>query len=181
MSIINIVFGTMFEIYGIALIVIWYLAYQRKKNMDKTCTACTTGKVIRYSNNGNINLPLVQYQVDGKSYKVVGPKFRGYVNVNTPSLKQGIESEVTSNLTTREDLPDIIKIHRKSNAFVSVSKNPLAQLYPVGSDAPVYYDPANPKRAFVQRFIAPSKFFLYALFLGIVFIIAGIVIFLLKF
>lgn len=181
MNITNIIFGTMLEIYGIILIIIWYLAYHRKKDIDKFCTAHATGKVIRYSNNGKISLPLVQYQVDGKTYKVVGPKFRGYVNVSVPSFKQGIESEVTSNITTRENLPDVIKIHRKSGVIASVYKSPLVQLYPVGSDAPVYYDPDNPKIAFVQRFIAPSKFFLFALFLGIIFIPAGIGFFFLKF
>ena len=91
MNITNIIFGTMLEIYGIILIIIWYLAYHRKKDIDKVCTSHTTGKVIRYSNNGQIGLPLVQYQVNGKTYKVVGPKFRGYVYVSVTSFKQGIE------------------------------------------------------------------------------------------
>ena len=180
MSATNLIFGTMLLFQGIALIIIWYFAYHKKKNMNKTCSKCTIGNVIRYSSNGKISLPVVKYHVDGKNYKVVGPKFYGYVNVTIPSVKQGFESEVTSNLTTRENLPDTIKVCARSNVFASKTANPLAALYPVGSDAPVYYDPSNPKRAYVQRFLAPSKFYIFVLCLGIALMGIGIVFFFLP-
>ena len=139
--------------------VVFYYFGQRKRNKRERCVSHTVGTVIRYSsiNYGGINLPLVSYQVNGKDYRIIGPKFRSSW-VRTISVPTGnVETMIETNLTTREELPDVLKATSKQNSFISVYRSPLESLYPVGSNVDVYYNPGKPKEAFVQRYEGHSK------------------------
>lgn len=100
---------------------------------------------------GGMHLPLVEYTVNGRLYKVAGPKFRSYSKriVSTPF--KSIQTEYETNLMTRESLPLCLKVRIQRNSFISVQHSPLFELYPVGSFADVFYNPKKPKEAFIQR------------------------------
>lgn len=65
-----------------------------------------TGIVIRYSNTryNGIRLPVVQYIVDNKKYKVVGPKFRWIVMKKINNPLNNSKNEIISNLSTKKSL-----------------------------------------------------------------------------
>lgn len=120
---------------------------------DRNCTGHTKGKVIGYSSvrYNAINLPVVQYDVDSKQYEVVGPRFKGSRRVSKFAPMNPVMSTVKTNVMTKEELPQVLDVYIEGNSFISVTKSPLIDLYPVGGEADVYYNPANPKHAYVQR------------------------------
>lgn len=61
------------------------------------------------------------------------------------------DTEIETNLTTRENLPRSLKVKMRRNSFMNVETSPLMQLYPIDSAVDVYYNPQKPKEAFVQR------------------------------
>ena len=75
--------------------------------------------------------------------------------VNTPW--ESSAAEIETNLTTRENLPLHLKVRIRKNSFVNIQKSPLFQLYPVGSEADIFYNPEKPKEAFVQRYEGVSR------------------------
>lgn len=150
-------------------IVVWILTYRfdlKKINLKKRCTQHVVGQVVRYSSiqYGGNHIPLVKYRVEGREYKVAGPKFKWgrTKTVSTPFVDP--HSAIESNLNTREDLPDVLKVTIHKNSMVSVTESPLLKLYPVGSSVDVYYNPKKPKDAYVQRPIGPSKPLMYLMF-----------------
>ena len=61
-------------------IAIWICAWAlcfRKMGMEKRCHMRVTGRVARWSavSYGGFHIPLVEYTVAGRTYKVAGPKF----------------------------------------------------------------------------------------------------------
>ena len=94
------------------------------------------------------------------AYKVSGPKFTSVVvtSVATPFEDPTVKYE--TNLTTREALPTKLRVRVHRNSLASVGTSPLAELYPMGSTVDVYYNPAKPKEAFVQRFEGMNRFLL---------------------
>lgn len=174
---INVLLAVLLIIYALIMILTWYLAYYKKKDYDIRCTKKTKGKVIKYSavKYNEINIPLVEYEVNGVRYRVIGPKFKGAITKYVSTPLGNVESKVESNITTRDNLPDIIKISVVKNSIVSVTTNPLKELYPIDSDVDVYYDPEKPSVAYVQRFIQPSKFAFMMLFFGILAIVVALI------
>lgn len=125
-----------------------------KQKKWKRCTAHTTGTVLRASNlnYSGIHVPLVEYYVEGKAYRVAGPRFRG-ATVKEISSPSQAETVVKTNLTSKEKLPPKLRVKITHNpSCMCILESPLMQLYPIGTFAEVYYDPQKPKRAFVQRF-----------------------------
>lgn len=144
--------------YAVVVAVIAYFFFFRKIGKEERCSCHILGEVIGLSHirYGDIAIPLVKYEVDHRIYKISGPKFRGGRKLHTSSLKHSPETEVETNLTTREDLPDKIYIKTKGNFFITRYTSPLMELYPVGSKVDVYYNPNKPKEAFVQRCLEPN-------------------------
>ena len=123
-----------------------------KRRKAKRCTAHTQGTVLRPSalNYGGIHVPLVEYFVDGKAYRVSGPRFRG-ARVREFTSPTPVEPEVQTNLSAKEKLPATLRV-KITHGPGYLLESPLMKLYPVGSFAEIHYDPAKPKRAYVQRF-----------------------------
>ncbi len=144
--------------FSVPIWIIFYFLGIRKLNKGKRCTEHTVGIVKGLSaiRCGDVPLPLIQYEVDGKTYKVTGPMFKSasYISVSTPF--QPIEAMIESNLTTREDLPLSLVIKSHTNSFARAETTPLFKLYPIGSEADVYYNPKKPKESYVQRYIPAS-------------------------
>lgn len=151
----NVFWGLYLFAFAIACWVVLYFLYFRHFGAQKRCTACTQGYIRRYSQKhyGGMHIPLVEYTVNGKKYKVAGPHFKSasIKTVSTPF--ENPKTNIESNLTTREDLPDVLKVKIHKNSLVSATISPIMELYPIGSYADVYYNPNKPKEAYVQRYV----------------------------
>lgn len=128
------------------------------------CTAKTMGEVSGYNARGNgVWWPIVEYEVEGTLYKAK-LVYRAVAQTNSPTYKG---SEVTSDKFAQT-------LHIKRNSFFS--RNPMEELFPVGSSLAVYYNPSKPKENYVQRkpkTIMPVIFF----GVGFLFIALGILMF----
>lgn len=139
--------------FALASWICFYIFDIRKMKKDKRCSNYITGRVtgVSVAKYAGLHIPLVEYSVNGKLYKVAGPKFRSgsVVSVSTPFASP--TAQIETNLTTKENLPLHLKVKMKKNSFVSVEQSPLFQLYPIGSEVDVFYNPKKPKESFVQR------------------------------
>ena len=126
----------------------------------KRCTERTEGVIIRYSYalyNG-ISLPVVEYTADGNQYKVVGPRFRSAIS-NTISTPLGsIVSDVKMDNFEDGEIPQVLRYKIYRNSFISLTKSPLEEHFPVGSKVAVYYEPNKPKYSFVARPLKPGRY-----------------------
>ena len=88
------------------------------------------------------------------------------------------KTDITSNLTTREDLPSVLKLNLRQNSIAGLTESPLLELYPIGSEVDVFYNPRKPQMAYVQRFARPQKvLYTIVLLLGLTFLAAALFIF----
>lgn len=126
----------------------------------KRCTEKTEGVIVRYSYalyNG-ISLPVVEYTVNGNQYKVVGPKFQRAIS-NTVSTPLGsIVSDVKMDNFEDGEIPQVLRYKIYRNSFISITKSPLEEYFPVGSKVAVYYDPKKPKYSYVARPLKPGRY-----------------------
>jgi len=171
----NLFWGIYVLAFSVAAILIWYFLAYKKRDMKKKCISTTNGKVVGYSKvtYNHIKLPVVEYTVDGKNYNVIGPKFKGVVIKSFAMPFYKGNDDIDSNITTIEQLPEVLQINLKDNALNNI-ENPLIKLYPVGSEVTIFYNPSNPKMSYVQRYIDIGWAYNLILFLGIVFLILGI-------
>ena len=95
--------------------------------------------------NSSVCLQVIYYDVDGKTYKVIGPEYKGYIikSISSPSMENKVEGH-----EEKEKL--IINIDK--NSIIGISKNPMEKLYPIGSKVEVHYYLANSKLSYVIRF-----------------------------
>lgn len=161
----NLFWGLFTLLFSISCWVCAYIFGFRKLKKEERCNARTVGEVIRYSviNYSGIHIPLVEYLVNGKKYKVAGPRFLSgsVTTVSTPF--ENIHAQFETNLSTRDHLPKKLKVRIHKNSSMSLHKSPLNDLYPVGSSVDVYYNPEKPKEAFVQRFEGVSMWLMVML------------------
>ena len=143
----------------------------------KRCTEKTEGVIVRYSYalyNG-ISLPVVEYTVDGNRYKVLGPKFL-YAISNTISTPLGsIVSDVKMDNFEDGEIPQVLRYKIYRNSFISLTKSPLMERFPIGGKVTVYYDPKKPKHSYVERPLKPGRFtrlFKYSVYLFVFMMIA---------
>lgn len=128
-------------------IMVWF-GFRRPEYRKEHFTGRTTGTVERMSNfySNNIRVPLVSYTVEGQTYKVAGPRFAGSTTV-TFNVGHSQLLNSSSNITTDGELPAVVKM--KGSRYAA--QNAMAARYPVGKTVDVFYDPAAPKHAFVER------------------------------
>ena len=127
---------------------------------DKKCTEKTEGKIIGYSNvlyNG-ISLPVVEYTVAGNQYKVVGPRFLSSVSKTVATPLNSVVSEVKLEDFDNGEIPQVLRYQVRRNSFISVTKSPLMERFPIGGKVTVYYDPNKPKCSYVERPLKPGRF-----------------------
>jgi len=162
----NLFWGLYMLAFAAAGWIAFGITYIGSRRQARRCTAHAAGQVVGVSalTCAGLHLPLVAYQAEGRTYKVAGPRFTSGMRTEVSTPWTG-GTAIESNLTSRQDLPDRLKVRIHRNSVVSVIKSqdsPLYQLYPLGSPADVWYDPARPRRAFVQR-PAPASRWLAAL------------------
>lgn len=126
----------------------------------KRCTEKTEGVIVRYSYalyNG-ISLPVVEYTVNGNQYKVVGPKFQRAIS-NTVSTPLGsIVSDVKMDNFEDGEIPQVLRYKIYRNSFISLTKSPLMERFPIGGKVTIYYDPKKPKYSYVERPLKPGRY-----------------------
>lgn len=103
------------------------------------CTAKTVGEVSGYDARGDgVYWPYVEYEVNGSVYK--GKLiYRAIVQKKSLTYKGAV---VTSDKFAQN-------LHIKRNS--AFSRNPMEEIFPVGSPLDVYYNPDKPKENYVQR------------------------------
>lgn len=176
----NLFWGFYMLAFAVACLLVTYLVGYRSMTMIKRCNKKTTGTVIGHSafRYNYVSLPVVEYEVDGKIYKVVGPKFKAGIKKTKITPFNKVVSETKYNIKSKEDLPDVAVLNVESNPFASVviNKSPMVDLYPVDSKVDVYYSSKRPKTAYVQRYVGYPKIFSFwvPLIIGILCVIGSL-------
>ena len=78
---IKIIFGIFLSLGTTVLLLIAFKLYYKYLIQEKKCSAKTAVRYMlatRGGENSAVCLPVVDYAVNGKSYKVVGSEYRGY-------------------------------------------------------------------------------------------------------
>ena len=136
----------------------YFYLYFRDKKMLRLAKTSTKGTVVGYSSFLGGNPPIVEYKVNGVTYK----KAFLYFIIKTVSTPWGPKN--APNLYTREDiLANSITFYR--NSFVSFNAV-LRTHFPICSYMTVWYDPAKPSRAYVERYCGVNRYYKWA---GIIF------------
>ena len=150
LEIIRLVFGIFLGIGGGVLLLLAFTVGYKYLVMEQRCTCRTNGTVTGYSavcyggENSAVHLPVVRYTAEGREYRVTGPRYRGYVTrtVSTPLAGNGCRCYEKNGA---------LHIERSRNSIIGVSRNPMAEQYPVGTVLPVWFDPQRPQRSYVLR------------------------------
>lgn len=175
---VNVLCAASFILLGAACLLVAYLVGYRAAQKPKICTSQTVGRVTGRSSvtYDDFHLPVVTYTVDGTDYTVTGPRFGGVTTVTASITAPGVTIDQLiksgTNLTVDGELPRYI--HQKGDG--KATEEVLEARYPVGKEVPVFYDPAKPKRAFVERYAPlPQLFSLWMpAVLGILCIAGGV-------
>lgn len=127
---------------------------------NKKCTERTEGVIIRYSYGlyNDVSLPVVEYTVAGNQYKVVGPRFLSSVSKTVATPLNSVVSEVKLEDFDNGEIPQVLRYQVRRNSFISVTKSPLMERFPIGGKVTVYYDPNKPKLSYVERPLKPGRF-----------------------
>lgn len=162
---------TWFLVFWVVFLTIWIIALSllayflgfRKLGIVKRCTCLTEGRVISYSmiRYNGISLPVVEYVIDGVAYRVVGPKFKATATSSWSTPTGPVITEVRSNLIPGQPLPKVLRLNTRGNSLASAMHSPLAEFYPVGGSARVFFNPDRPKESFVERWAGAEKVMLW--------------------
>lgn len=170
-EITKLIFGIFLSVFGIVLIFLAFLLFYKYLVQEKRCISKVKGIIKRYSfvSYGGLRLPIVYYMVDGKEYKVKGPEYKWIITKtkSTPTSKNKVDYKVKG---------QSLIINCEVNSIVSVYKNPFYEKYPLNSEIDVFYDPNNPKLAYVLRYCDKKFCFWIMLISGIVILIIDIMI-----
>ncbi len=127
---------------GILLIGVSALMKAAARRKAKACTAVTTGTVIDYRFTGEGRMcPVLEYTVDGARYHV-RKQFRGVKTVHLSGLP------VRTQTAAYEDAKGWLHVKMGPVAHLSTLAE---ELWPLGSQMTVHYDPGNPDKSYVER------------------------------
>lgn len=151
MEIMKLVFGILLSLGTIVLFVIAFKVFYKYLVQEKRCTAKGKGTIKKYTlfsyggESARIHLPVVFYTVNGKEYKVVGPEYKAIKTKtkSTPWSENHVEYKVEN---------QVLSINRTSNSYGHRYQDPIAARFPLNSEIDVYYDPNDPKLAYVLRY-----------------------------
>ena len=115
--------------------IVIFVIEQKKK---RSCIGQVIGMVSDYSFRNGALYPIVEYVVNGVTYR----KKKSYRAIITV---QGFASHGKRSFV---DEHDVLHIRRGS---VLNLRELAKELYPQGACLPVWYDPQNPRRAYVER------------------------------
>lgn len=127
---------------GILLIGVGALMKAAARRKVKACTAATTGTVVdhRFTGEGRM-YPILEYTVGDAQYHV-RKQFRGVRTVRLSGLP------VRTQAAAYEDAKGWLHVKMGPVARLSTLAE---ELWPLGSQMTVYYDPGNPDKSYVER------------------------------
>ena len=142
---------------GLLLTIAGILIRIFEKKKSGKCGASVVGHVIDYKYNGNGGIfPVVSYEVDGNSYTIIR-RFRGIIT----------KTKITPT-----------KFHQDSGAYVNRNdylvvpmsaitnfRKMAEELWPIGSEMVVYYNPDSPKCAYAEK-LPSAMSFVSIMFIG---------------
>lgn len=136
-------FFAIFASMGLILLIVSLILKNKDKKMTGQCTMMTKGWVIKYTlwNNSGVHFPIVEYIVNDTKYNQ-RLKY-GWVVKKSSSFNK-IRTEVENDV---KDGNLVIK----SNAHIST--NALKEHFPVGTELDVFYNPQNPGKSYVMRYV----------------------------
>ena len=167
--VLKLVFGSFLTIGGVILLLLAFKLFYKYLIQETRCTVKTKGIIKKYTlgtrggEHSGIHLPIVYYKVNDKEYKVIGPEYKSYT-VKTAESPMTLENQSSFE---EKDGQKLIITHQV-NSSIGVFKNPMLELYPINSEIDVYYDPKNPKLAYVLRYCNRKIWFWLMLFSGII-------------
>ena len=161
---INLLFFSIFISVALILLILSWIFKNKDTKMVKQCNQTTKGKVIKYTlwNNNGAYFPIVEYIVNNVKYNQ-RLKYGWIINKSSSfnKVKSKVENDVKNdNLVIR------------SNTHIST--NALKEHFPVGTELDVFYNPHNPNKSYVMRFVK-SPAVKVLLFTGLLFIILAFI------
>ena len=171
----KIIPGILLSLGSIVLFLIAFKSFYKYLIQKKRCTSKVKGIVKKYTlasrggEDSGVHLPIVFYTVDDKEYKVVGPEYKAFVTTNK-------STPLSENSMYYKEENQVFKINRTSNSFGGIHKNPMRELYPIGTEIDVYYDPKNPKLSYVLRYCNNKYAFWLTFFSAVLILIIDIII-----
>lgn len=162
LEIIKTVFGILLTLGSIVL---WFIAFKlfyKYLIQEKKCTDKVTGTVRKYTVAGyggehlRVHLPVVFYRVNGEEYKVVGPEYKliKTISIASPRCENSIAYEEKNQVLTIKKTRRSVTFRDLAAGSVHIARyiDPISEMYPLNSGIDVYYDPENPKLAYVKRY-----------------------------
>lgn len=144
---VKLMFGIYLGLFGGVLVFLAFALFYKYLVMGRRCSRCAEGTVFGYtaaSHGEGVYLPKVKYEVEGREYGVVGPRYRGVIT-------HVVRGPLVGNTHRCYEKDNVLYVERTANSFVGVAQNLLAELYPVGSTLPVWYDPKKPGLSYALR------------------------------
>lgn len=128
---------------GLLLILLGVIMNIMQKRKIRRCSQMTTGYVAEYHFHGAGRVcPVAEFRAAGQTFRVPR-RFRGYVTKKKVSPKH-LYSDSGAFVSDRDYL------HIPMSAVTDLRKM-AEELWPIGSEMEVYYDPDNPRRAFADK------------------------------
>lgn len=160
----NMIFFAVFLLIGLVLLILSLVFKNKDKKIFGKCTLSTKGKVIKYTlwNNNGIHFPIVEYVVKDTKYN---QRLKYGWIINKSSSFNGVKTKVVNDI-----LGENLVIN--SNAYIST--NVLKEHFPIGTELDVFYNPENPAKSYVARFVKnpaiKALFFIGLFFIALAFI-----------
>lgn len=151
-------------VMGLILLILSLIFKSKDKEMIKQCTLTTKGKVIKYTlwNNNGIHFPIVEYIVNETKYN---QRLKYGLIINKSSSFNRIKTEVEN---------DVKEQNLVINSNTYIYTNALKEHFPIGTELDVFYNPQNPNKSYVMRFVEnPAVKVLF--FVGLLFIILSFI------
>lgn len=156
-----------------ALLAIPFLTHE--KRLTKKCSATIMGTVIdykrSYTSSETAIAPLVEFYIDGVQYTAYR-HYKGVVSAKKASSKDTAEQSAFGFYVSENDW-----FHRRQTGTVASLVAEAREVWPMGSELPVVYNPEKPKQAFVEKVVVKTKVAgIVLLFLGAAMaVIAGLI------
>ena len=157
-------FFAIFILIGLIYLILSLIFKNKDKKMVKQCTLTTKGKVIKYTlwNNNGVHFPIVEYIVNDTKYN---QRLKYGWIVNKSSSFNKIKTEVEN---------DVKEGNLVINSNAHISTDALKEHFPVGTELDVFYNPQNPDKSYVMRFVKnPAVKVLF--FIGLSFIVLAFI------
>lgn len=157
-------FFAIFILIGLIFLILSLIFKKKDKKTVKQCTLTTKGKVIKYTlwNNNGVHFPIVEYIVNDTKYN---QRLKYGWIVNKSSSFNKIKTEVEN---------DVKEGNLVINSNAHISTNALKEHFPVGTEIDVFYNPQNPDKSYVMRFVKnPAVKVLF--FIGLSFIVLAFI------